>query len=180
MTWTRALLYLALWIILTTYYVVWERPSIRRPPFPIEPTAARQRLIPFPAAAITTFELEAQGTRMQCRYERGQWRVLEPAEVQVPADLITVMVTALAELPPVDVIAASQDGHGADFGLADPTARVRVGDGTTTVALQFGTRNPSRTAVYARRDGAAEILLVGLNVQYYMDLLIEALRRHAT
>ena len=35
-------------------------------------------------------------------------------------------------------------------------------------------RNPAQTAIYARREGSGEIVLAGLNVQYYFDLLMEA------
>jgi hypothetical protein len=178
MTWSRALLYLATWASLSAYYVAFER-SPQAPVARSDVTAAEQRLVPFRAGAVTMLSLDAHGTHVRCERSEGQWRVLEPAGAPVPIDLVAAIVATLTELPPVEIVPLSDGSQSADFGLEDATVHLTVGAGAEQVRLQLGARNPSQTAVYARRDGAEEIVLVGLNVQYYVDLLIEALRRHA-
>jgi hypothetical protein len=83
----------------------------------------------------------------------------------------------LTELPPVAAVPLTAGARPADFGLEEESVRLTLGTGTEEARLQLGARNPSQTAIYARRDGAEEIVLIGLNVQYYVDLLIEASRQ---
>ena len=178
MTWPRALLYLAIWVVLSAYYVAFER-SAPTPPAVLESAPDEDRLVPFRAAAVTALSLDAHGTRLHCERSDGQWRIVEPAGASVPVDLVAAIVATLTELPPVDIVPLTADGTATDFGLEDGSVRLTLTAGAEQVRLQLGARNPSQTAVYARREGAEEVVLVGLNVQYYVDLLIEALRRHA-
>jgi hypothetical protein len=175
MTWTRAT-YLAIWGVLSVYYVAFRTVTAGA-----EHAARAVRIgepvRPTPAAAVTRLSLDAHGTRLRCELRDGQWAVVEPADSRVPADLIAAIVATLTELPPVDVVPATAGTRAAEFGLEEHSVRLTVGTGSEEVRLQLGARNPSQTAVYARRDDEEEIVLVGLNVQYYVDLLIEASRR---
>jgi hypothetical protein len=47
----------------------------------------------------------------------------------------------------------------------------------SVIRVLLGARNPAQTAVYARREGKPDVVLLGLNVQYYIELVIEALQR---
>ena len=40
--------------------------------------------------------------------------------------------------------------------------------------MKLGARNPTQTAIYAQTSSSPRVLLVGVNVQYYADLLYEA------
>ena len=42
------------------------------------------------------------------------------------------------------------------------------------MAVKLGAKNPPQTAIYVQTDFSPRILLVGVNVQYYADLLYEA------
>jgi hypothetical protein len=44
------------------------------------------------------------------------------------------------------------------------------------ISVQIGARNPTQTAVYARRGDEDAIFLVGMNLRYYIDLIFEAAR----
>jgi hypothetical protein len=176
MTWTRALLYLAIWGVLSAYYVAFER-SPQEPSTPPEPSAQATRFIPFRGEAVNRLSLDVHGTRLRCELRDGQWNVVEPVDSRIPADLIAAIVATLTELPPVDAVPLTAGARPADFGLEEESVRLTLGTGTEEARLQLGARNPSQTAIYARRDGAEEIVLIGLNVQYYVDLLIEASRQ---
>ena len=68
--------------------------------------------------------------------------------------------------------------QGNAFGLDDGAMPARIellrGDGASIVVTIGGT-NPTGTAVYARRDNAPEVILIGRNVRYYEDLIFQAL-----
>jgi hypothetical protein len=40
------------------------------------------------------------------------------------------------------------------------------------VTLSLGSANPAETGVYATLEGHPQIVLVGLNVRYYIDLVL--------
>lgn len=177
MTWPRAVLYLGIWAMLSVYYAAFER-APQTPAPPAEAAAGGQRFVPLRVDEIVTFALDADGIRLRCERRDGQWQVREPIGAPVPSDLIAAMIATLTELPPVQIVPLAGAGEVGEFGLDTHAVRVTLGDREDQVRVQLGARNPSQTAVYARRDGAEDVVLVGLNVQYYVDLLIEALRRH--
>jgi len=41
--------------------------------------------------------------------------------------------------------------------------------------VTIGDANPTGTAVYAQRQGAPDVVLIGRNVRYYEDLIFQAL-----
>jgi hypothetical protein len=43
--------------------------------------------------------------------------------------------------------------------------------------IRLGTLNPAKTAVYASGSGTHQVVLLGLNIRYYLDLVAEALFR---
>lgn len=177
MTWTRALTYVGIWAVLSAYYVI-----VEHEPFPVAesggPSAAPQvRLLPFGAADVTAIDLRARGLHARFARRDEQWRVVAPAGREVPGDLVAAIVSAVTEPATMEVVGSS-DEPGTDFGLGHPAAQLtfHLANGTATRVL-LGARNPSQTAVYARREGAPEIVLMGLNVQYYVGLVMEALGR---
>jgi hypothetical protein len=176
-TWPRALIYVGIWAVLTLYYFVFER---ARPPVvdAVNGTAQEHvRLLSSPAA-ITELELETPEHVLRCRRAGETWEVVEPPNVQAPSDLIAAVVGALADLHSVPVVRSDATPQAEEqFGLHRPRARITLGGSGFRLTIQLGQRNPAQTAVYARREGQPEILLLGLNVQYYVDLLLEALRR---
>src|SRR5262249_47351672 len=64
----------------------------------------------------------------------------------------------------------------AAFGLDAGATRVEVRrEGGEPVVVTIGGANPTGTAVYAQRQGAADVVLIGRNVRYYDDLIFHAL-----
>ena len=89
----------------------------------------------------------------------------------MPSDLIDALVTAVLETPAEPV---SADASGlADFGLDTPWARLTFGrPNATPVTLALGSANPAETGVYGRLEGHPQVVLLGLNVRYYIDLVL--------
>ena len=44
--------------------------------------------------------------------------------------------------------------------------------GAPPVTLSLGGPNPAATGVYGRLDGNPQVVLLGLNVRYYVDLVL--------
>ena len=67
----------------------------------------------------------------------------------------------------------------AAYGLAPPDSTVIIeGEGEPgTETIFIGGYNPTKTAVYARKDGSPEVVLLGYNVKYYEDLIFQAAQR---
>lgn len=51
---------------------------------------------------------------------------------------------------------------------------ILTGVADAPVTILIGARNPTRTAVYARRSDRNTIFLVGMNLSYYIDLIFDA------
>ena len=169
MTRMRALSYVGVWVLLTAYYVAFERESDavevmpeQQPPF--------LELAPDQVVAV---EVEIGGRRLSSRRSGQGWEVVAPQGVPVFDDLIDAFLSTLTDSPTVEVI-GSRVASAEDFGLEDPTARIilRLAD-AEPVSVLLGRRNPAQTAIYAQRQGVPTIVLLGLNVQYYVELLME-------
>ena len=167
MAWTRALVYVVTAVLLAIVYFT-ATPTPRHAPA-ADPAAAASPEAPH--MAIDTVRVEADGRTVGARRARDQWQVVDPPGAAVPSDLIEALVSAVLDTPAVPVAGDGQ--RPSDFGLDAPSARVIFGrPGGTPVTLTLGGTNPAATGVYGRLDGNPQIILVGLNVRYYIDLVL--------
>lgn len=175
MNWPRALTYVGIWVLLSVYYFAFERDR-REAHDGVEPPPVGLVTAP---EAITEIEIETAERLLRCRRTADEWEVVEPPNSRVPSDLIGALIGALAELQSVPVVRSGTTTSEEEepFGLHRPRTRITLGGSGSRLTIRLGERNPAQTAVYARREGQPEILLLGLNVEYYVDLLLEALRR---
>ncbi len=171
MTWRRALLYWGCFVALGAYYA-----AVLYQPAP--PPAAHLTRMPFinvPEERIEGLELRRGDALVRCRRVDGRWQVVEPPGSTVPSDLVTALVASVTQVPDVEVV----EEAAADlpqFGLDPPMSQLTLSSsGAAPIVVRIGNRNPSSTAVYAQRDDSRQVLLIGLNVRYYEDLVFEAL-----
>jgi hypothetical protein len=173
MTWQRAALYWGLFILLGVYYVAAERE-------PAGEAAAHLTRAPFltvPEDQIAALQVQRGADVVRCRRVAGRWKVVEPPDSSVPADLIAGLITNLTQLPDVEVV-ADKPTDLAQFGLDTPASQlVLTPTSGDSVTVRLGNRNPSGTALYAQRSTSARVFLIGLNVRYYEDLLFEGIQR---
>jgi hypothetical protein len=105
----------------------------------------------------------------------GGWRVTAPAGRAIPAGLLDAFNDQLEAIG----FGERFEGDASDpaFGFDRPALRIAVvGDDGESVVLIVGARTPTGTAAYARREDGGPVLLVGLNLLYYADLLFDAAR----
>jgi hypothetical protein len=167
MSWRRALAYAALGAVLATVYLG------TAPPEPVVLSRARA---PEPTVrstpAIDAVHVEAGGRTIDAVRAGELWQITHPAGGRVPSDLISALISAVLETPAEPVASGSVDV--AEFGLDTPSARVRfTRPGAAPVTVLLGSVNAAETGVYGRLDGTPQVLLLGLNVRYYVDLVVK-------
>ena len=164
MSWQRALAYVLVAALLATAYLATAPP---RPPSPAAVPAAEG-----PGPSIDSVRLDAGSRTVRATRSGEQWEVVEPADSRVPSDLIAALVAAVLETP-AESVSGDADRLG-DFGLETPWARLSFGrPGAPPVVLSLGSANPAETGVYGRLEGHPQVILVGLNVRYYIDLVLK-------
>lgn len=143
----------------------------------VEPVKSveRPRFVVIDASALREVRVRRPGHAMVSRWDGAAWVVVEPKGGIVPSDLIAAFANALASSQEIARIADRTDDAG-QYGLDERASRIEIvpANGEAVVVVLGGT-NPTGTAVYARRDAAPEVVLVGRNLRYYEDLIFEAL-----
>ena len=168
MPWTRAFAYVAAAVVLAIVYWATAPPPRRSPTASSERSATAS---PEPNLAIDTVRLEVSGRTISARREGEQWEIVEPAGATVPSDLIAALVSAVLETPALPV--TSDANSLTEFGLDKPSARLTFGrPGDTAVTLSLGGTNPAATGIYGQLEGKSQVILLGLNVRYYIDLVL--------
>ncbi|MBI2963973.1 MAG: DUF4340 domain-containing protein [Deltaproteobacteria bacterium] len=172
MTWRTTLVYWVLLGLLAGYYAAVE--SKARPVSEI--VVAREKVLGVYADEVMAITLRRDGQDVRCERRDKRWTMVQPRDAKVPADLISVLVDNLTEKQEAEEISAAPPPEELRaFGLADASTVLEVElAGGKTASVKLGARNPPQTAVYAQTSLSPRVLLVGLNVQYYADLLHEA------
>jgi hypothetical protein len=173
MTWRRAALYWAFFLVLAVYYVAAERE-------PAGEAAAHLTRAPFlsvPEEQVAAVQVQRGPSVVRCQRLGGRWKVVDPPDSSVPSDLIAGLITNLTQLPDVEVV-ADKPADLAQFGLDTPASQLVLtpvsGD---PITVRLGNRNPAGTALYAQRGTSDRVFLIGLNAGYYEDLLFEGIHR---
>ena len=129
-------------------------------------------IVETPAATIDDVLAQRGESALEFRKDSGRWAG-EASAAGVSSDLVAAFLDTLTTIPPIELIPEGS-GDLAAYGLDPPQAIVRMASAGRPVAtLEFGERNPTRTAVYARRPDQKQVYLLGLNAQYYLDLIFE-------
>ena len=160
MSWTRALVYVALAVVLAA--ALW----VTTPPAPPPPPPSRAQ----PGPDIVALAVTEGAHRVEARRVDGRWQVAPPYGDTVTSDLVDALLAAILDAPAEPV--ASDGEQRADFGLDEPSARVELTrrEGRP-VTLLVGRTNPAETGVYGQLECNPQIVLMGLNVRYYIDLM---------
>jgi len=141
------------------------------------PPPAEESLLGAEPEAIAALRVSRGDRMVSARVEDGRWRVEGPLGAEVPPDLFAAFVGTLTAGQASDVMQG--DGSLAEFGLIAPAGEIEITmrePPGKTVRVLLGHENPPRTALYAKRDDRPEVFLVGLNVRYYGDLILNAAR----
>jgi len=161
MTW-RGTGLLVLTVLVVGLYAWWSTPSdpaARR-------TAATHALLDRDVE-VTRVLLEAGPRALRLERDEDGWSAGRDDGIDVES-----LLTALRTVEPLMVVGTAP-GDLARFGLDAPMARLELWtDAERVLSLDLGDRNPSWTALYARRDGRSDIELVGAVLYWEIEKLL--------
>jgi hypothetical protein len=135
----------------------------------------RERFLPVEADDVHEVRLLRAGRRIVSRRSGDRWAIVEPEGAPVPSDLIAAFTKALTATEQIQRVAgpeADARSYGLDNGAAQVELVPRSG---RPLVVTLGATNPTGTALYARRAGVADVILIGRDVRYYEDLIFQAL-----
>lgn len=180
MTWGRIAVYYAVGLTLGAYFLLFEwRPGPgQAPPRKTHGPAERYEFLPLSRDRIHGLELQRGDAKIVLQLDGGAWRVLKPSGAPITSDLISSFVDNLTPERAVPVIDDDPEDL-SDYGLADPASVISIMDagGKKRATIFLGSRNPTNSAVYARKENSPEIVLLGYTVEFYSDLLFEAAKQ---
>ena len=169
MRWSRVVL---AWVVLAALGAEYWLVEAQRDEQP-EAHPARPRLLPIEAVDVREVRLSRSGHSVVSRRRDETWSVLEPAGASIPPDLIGAFASALAEAEEIARVGRTDDPA---FGFGQGATRVELrGERGDPIVIIIGGTNPTGTAVYARRQDAPDVVLIGRNIRYYEDLIFQAL-----
>lgn len=172
MTWRSTAVYWVLFVLLCGFYATVEQ---RAEP-PSEQKLARKKVVDAYAEDVKALVMRGQGTTIRCEQKDKRWAIVAPEGAKAPSDLIAALVENLTEKQEAEEMEATPKPEELQgYGLVDPATEIDLefGGGKQAV-IKLGARNPPQTAIYAQSSQTPRVLLVGLNVQYYTDLLYQA------
>jgi hypothetical protein len=128
------------------------------------PRLVRMRAESVESVAITIGQHHAAARRVG-----GRWTVAGRAASPPLEDALTDLLRTLTTLRAVDRF---RPRDGAAFGFDPPRATIELGTRRGTTRIVLGELNAARSAVYARREGAAHVWLVGLYLVSALERVI--------
>jgi len=173
MSWRRVVMIYAIVAILAGYVLVFERSATPGDQEGVKAVPAS--ILGTEPSAVTAVTFGKDGKVVRARREGDRWRAVEPAGVTIQPDLIEATIATLTAGQSAEVLSHEPENALSAYGLDTPSASVQVVVGAQdhTITILVGARNPTGTAVYARRSDQATVFLVGMNLSYYIDLIFE-------
>jgi hypothetical protein len=176
MTWRHVLVY---WLLAALVggivYIGVERDAAIPPPAPeIAP------LVEISLSRVDAVTVRRGSAAIAFARESDRWVLKEPTGFTVTSDLVAALLDTLVSIPPIEKL--STDGRSSGpFGLSPPEAQVVLavlsGSDAEATTVDIGSRNPTGTAVYAAIAGDDSVYLLGLNAQYYLELIFDEVAR---
>lgn len=176
MTWRGVGIVYALLAVLVAAALLLER---KEPPAPAagDRPRATESLLGMDAAAVDTIAFVRGDTMVRATREDDRWNAVAASGARLSPDLIAATLATLTTGQAAEVLVSGTEGDLAAYGLDTPTATVQVVMRDLPkgpIMVSVGARNPTRTAVYARRSDRPGIYLVGMNLPYYIELIFDA------
>jgi len=169
-----------LWLVaalLGAHYLLVDqrRPTVH----PAERPVRRRLLAELAREAVVGVRLERRGAVVALRRYGDTWSVEQPVGGQVPAGLIEAFVEALTAVEEIERVPV-RDGRDAALGLGESALHVYVTEAEgRELELTVGGSNAAGTAVYARLGQGEQTVLIGRNLEYYAQLILQEVKRSA-
>jgi hypothetical protein len=173
MTWSRAALcWLAAVLCAALYLAIAPRPAgpVRPADAPPSPAPGAARGYELDPASLARVEVRRGDASVVLERDGERWRVAAPRDRAIPAGLVQAFVEQLVDSGRGERI--GENARDPAFGLATPELSIEVTEtGGGRLDLTVGARTPAGTAAYALVEPRGTVVLVGLNLLYYANLL---------
>jgi hypothetical protein len=134
-------------------------------------SATPQRGYELDAARLTRVEVRRGDKTVILAQSDGRWQVVQPTDRVIPPGLVQAFVEQLVDSGHGEHIA--DEAKDPAFGFATPSARIDIDSrDAPRLTLVIGARTPAGTAAYALEEQSGHVVSVGLNLVYYVDLLM--------
>lgn len=176
MTWRRIGVYYGLAILFGSYFVFFLWDSVGEGPKARGlNTAVQSRFLPFSEESIHKLQLQREGQVITCQKNGKIWQVLEPQGANVTSSLVSSLIESLTLERETSSVNENADDLTL-YGLEPPHATIVLTgkDEQGLATILIGGRNPTSTAVYVKKEGSSQVVLLGYNARYYEELLFEA------
>jgi hypothetical protein len=175
MTWRRIGVYYGLAILFGSYFVFFLWDSVGDAPKRGRNVSVQSRFLPFSEESVQQLQLQREGQVITCQKNGEIWKVVEPQGANVTSSLVSSLIESLT----LERETTSVNENATDltlYGLEPPHATITLtGKNDQELAkISIGGRNPTSTAVYVKKGGSSQVVLLGYNARYYEELLFEA------
>lgn len=165
-----AILYTVIFFVLLPIYF-WTLPTIKQGSSLQQKEESLLKLSSVDAITITS------GTETLRFVKTGDgklYQVVAPSGKFIPQDLMNAMVQLLLGQKSVEVIAENSQNV-AQFGLDHPQSEMTIEapGKPQPIKINFGSENPTHTAIYAQIQGTPKVFLLGRNLEYYQQLMFQ-------
>jgi len=127
------------------------------------------RLVRLPAESVESVAITIGDHHVAARRVGGRWTVAGHVAGPPLEDALTDLLGTLTTLRAVDRF---RPRDGAGFGFDPPRATIELGARRGTTRIVLGELNAARSAVYARRESASRVWLVGLYLVSALERVI--------
>lgn len=140
-------------------------------------TAATAPLLSAPLERFDGIVILRGADELVFRRDGTRWQQTAPPGLQVTSDLVAALLDTLSTIPPIERL-ENENVTSPQFGLSPPEARIQLRSaGEVAIEVEIGRRNATRTAAYAAVAGKGDVYLIGLNAQYYFELIFDEVAR---
>jgi Domain of unknown function (DUF4340) len=165
----HAILFTIVFAILVPYYYLVDTPALKL----VRLREQQESLLKLSTIDSLTLTRGAETIRFQKTSDPKRYQVVEPANGFIPQDLMQATMSLLMGAKSVEVVSDNPNDL-RQFGLDQPTTTMVItAPGRQPIRIEFGSLNPTKTAVYARIIGIPKVFLMGRNLDYYQTLMFQ-------
>ncbi|MFC1461506.1 DUF4340 domain-containing protein [Verrucomicrobiota bacterium] len=144
------------------------------------PRMREQRLMNIEPEKMSYVSFYRGGTFIECVNEHGQWFINRPIRARADNSEIHHLLAIMEMLPKGEAITLSERQAREltldDYGLADPRARVVLGEKEHRRKLTIGGDSPLKDAVYVRLNNEEEVIATSTNVLNIIPFRVDDIR----
>ncbi len=165
----HAILFTIVFAILLPYYYLVDTPALKV----VRLKQEQESLLKLTSIDAIEVSRGPETVKFAKTSDPKRFQVVQPSNGFIPQDLMQATTALLLGAKSVEVVSDNPSDL-RQFGLDQPsTTMVINAPGREPIRLEFGSLNPTKTAVYARIIGTPKVFLLGRNLEYYQTLMFQ-------